>query len=223
MGGTGGLRARAGRWRRSLLGLRPADNTAWYWAAVRSQHPRFVVAVLADTELAARRRGDRYEFRNTADAVLQAFRLMIVTDAFFAQVCYRGKAACQARRIPVLPRVLHHMAVRRGQICIGDPVVMHAGVYIPHGQVVIDARTEVRAGVTLSPFTTLGRVASRHGGPTIGVRASIGTGARVLGPVTVGARANVGANAVVLSDVPDGSTAVGAPARIVSAQTRNET
>lgn len=39
------------------------------------------------------------------------------------------------------------MAVATGQISIGDPVVTHPGVYIPHGQVVMDARTEVRAGV----------------------------------------------------------------------------
>jgi serine O-acetyltransferase len=214
---VGQLRSKASRWRRDLSGVRPGADTARYWAAVHSQHPRFVRAVLADATIAARRRGDRHEFHGKADAALQVLRLAIVTESFFAQICYRGKARCQALRIPFVPRLLHHMAVTTGQICIGDPVVMHPGVYIPHGQVVIDARTEVGSGVTLSPFTTLGRVASVAGGPTIGRLASIGTGARVIGPIRVGERAKVGANAVVLCDVPNGATAVGVPARIIPA------
>jgi serine O-acetyltransferase len=191
-------------------------DLGWYWTAVRRQHPPFAAAVLADAQVAMRRRGERREFRNRADAVIQILRLALVTDAFFAQICYRAKARCQTRRIPLLPRILHRLAVSHGGISIGDPVVVHAGVHIPHGQVVIDARTEVGRGVVLSPFSTLGRLTKVAGGPTIGANASIGTGAKVLGPVTVGARARVGANAVVLSDVPAGATVVGVPARIVS-------
>jgi serine O-acetyltransferase len=203
-------------WRRALLGIPEDQDIDWYWAAVRRQHPRFGAAVLADAQVTMRRRGERRDFRNRADAVVQIIRLAIVTDAFFAQICYRAKARCQTLRIPFLPRLFHRLAVTHGGICIGDPVVVHAGVHIPHGQVVVNARTEVGRGVVLAPFTTLGRLTKVAGGPTIGARASIGTGAKVLGPVNVGERAHVGANAVVLSDVPAGATAVGVPARIIS-------
>jgi serine O-acetyltransferase len=37
-----------------------------------------------------------------------------------------------------------------------------------------------------------------------------------LGPVTIGPHARIGANAVVLNDVPNGATAVGVPARVIS-------
>ena len=142
-------------------------------------------------------RGDPEAGSGTLATVVEVLRLCVVTDAFFAQVCYRGKAACQAKEIPLVPRLLHRLAMRSAQVCIGDPVVVDAGVYIPHGQVVLDALTRVRSGTTLSPFVTLGRVASRAGGPDIGHLATIGTGAKVLGPVKVGARASIGANAVV--------------------------
>ena len=189
-------------------------------AAVLAAHPGFRQAVLADARTAAGRRDERNRFRSRSDAVVQILRLMLVTDSFFAQVCYRAKARAQAKRIPVLPHLLHRLAVVCGQISIGDPVVIDPGVYIPHGHVVLDAFTRVKPGVTLSPFITLGRVVGVMGGPTIGPFAEIGTGAKVLGPVTIGARARVGANAVVLCDVPTNCTAVGVPARIIKSSPR---
>ena len=111
--------------------------------AVLDQHPPFVAAVVADAKLAARRRGDRNEYRSRADLAVQVLRLMLVTDSFFGQACYRAKASLQARHIPFVPWILHRLAVITGQISIGDPVVMHPGVYIPHGHVVADALTVV--------------------------------------------------------------------------------
>ncbi|MCB9400492.1 MAG: hypothetical protein H6516_03915 [Microthrixaceae bacterium] len=43
----------------------------------------------------------------------------------------------------------------------------------------------------------------------------LGTGVVVLSGVTIGERVTVGANSVVCDDLPDGSVAVGAPARVV--------
>jgi serine O-acetyltransferase len=200
------------RWR-ALLGAQDTDKSGLLWAAVRSGHPPFFEAVLADTEVTAAHRGDRHEFRSRLDAWTQALRLAIVSDAFLAQVCYRAKAACQARRLPVLPRLLHRLAMVSGQICIGDPVVVQAGVYIPHGQVVVDGVVEIGTGVVLFPFVTVGLQAGQMKGPTIGNRAVIGSGAKVIGPVRVGEKARVGANAVVLTDVADHTTVVGIPAR----------
>jgi serine O-acetyltransferase len=221
-GGTAGVPLRPGTslrgWWRARFGPRHTQSGD-LWNAVRTGHPGFVEAVLADATTTAAYRGDRSEFHSRPDALVQAARLAIVSDAFIAQVCYRAKAACQSRRVPVLPRVLHRLAMMTGQICIGDPVVVQPGVYIPHGQVVIDGLVEVGSGVVLFPFVTVGLHAGTVKGPTIGARAAIGSGARVLGPVRVGAGARVGANAVVLSDVPDGTTVVGVPARPTDADT----
>jgi serine acetyltransferase len=196
----------------ALLEPPQSDETAAFWASVRSRHPRFLEAVVADARLAAIRLGDRRRFDSRVDALLYAVRLAVVSDAFLAQACYRAKAACQTRRVPALPRVFHHLAMMIGQIAIGDPVVVQPGVYMPHGQVVIDGMAEVGSEVALLPFVTIGLRAGSVQGPTIGPRATVGTGAKVLGPVRVGAGARVGANAVVISDVPDNTTVVGVPA-----------
>ena len=179
-------------------------------------HPGFREAVVADARIAAAFRSERHDFESTLDTVLQVLRLMLVTDAFLGQVAYRLKVALVRRRIPVLPSIAQRVAMVSAQISIGDLVVVAPGVFMPHGQVVVEGVSDIAGGAVLFPWITIGLLGPGVKGPTIGPLATIGTGARVLGPVTVGARARVGANAVVVDDVPDGVTVVGMPARSVS-------
>jgi len=179
----------------------------------RILHPGLCAAVLADAICTAAFRGERHEFRSRLDTVVQILRLAVVSDAFLSQALYRLKASLQRRGIPVLPRLLHRLAIATSGIYIGDPVVVHPGVHLAHGQIVIDGIVEVHAGVQIFPFVTIGLRAGNMVGPTIGPRATVGSGAKVLGDVEVGERAKVGANAVVLADVPAGTTVVGVPAR----------
>jgi serine O-acetyltransferase len=187
------------------------------WSSIRARHPAFWAAVVADARIAARYRGERDEFHSRLDTVRQAIRLAWVSDAFLAQALYRAKARAQALGIPVVPRLAHRLAIAIAQVSIGDPVVVHPGVYMPHGQVVADGLAEIHSGVDIAPFVTIGLRAGDVRGPTIERDVSIGTGAKLIGPVTIGAGARVGANAVVVDDVPAGVTVVGAPAHPVSA------
>lgn len=179
-------------------------------------HPRFLNAVCVDAAVTARYRSEHHEFRSRGDAAVQVVRLAWVTDAFFAQICVRAKVASRNLGIPILPTLLHHLAVITGQLNIGDFVVMAPGIYLPHGNVVVDGLTRIESGVAIRPYVTIGLVDGNVLGPCLEENARIGTGAKVVGPVTVGARANVGANAVVVSDVPSDSTAVGIPARVLT-------
>jgi serine O-acetyltransferase len=185
---------------------------------VRSRHPGFVEAVLADTRLTAAYRAERFEFRSRGDAILQAVRLAWVSDAFLAVVLYRARTWLHARRVPILPRVLHRLCIMISQVCIGDPVVIGPGLYIAHGQVVIDGLVQIGPGAVFFPWVTVGLRSGDFQGATIGGGVKIGTGAKVIGPVTIGSGATVGANAVVVDDVPPRVTVVGAPARVVGVE-----
>jgi serine O-acetyltransferase len=199
---------------------KPVQNVAEQMAAdlteVRSRHPRFLEALLADARLAAAFRGERYEFRSRLDGVLQAMRLMLHTDAFLALAAYRAKARMQALGIPVLPAIAHRLAMVSAQVAIGDAAVVHPGVFIPNGQVVVYGVVEIQSNVTLLPWVTLGPIGGGFVGPRIGKGAQIGTGAKVLGDIEVGTQARVGVNAVVLDDVPPKTTVVGMPAEAVT-------
>jgi serine O-acetyltransferase len=186
---------------------------------IRSRHPRLREALAADARVVARYRGERYEFRSRLDLALQLIRLAWVSDAFLAQALYRAKARLQALGVPLLPRLAHRLAMALAQVSIGDPVVVAPGVYIVHGQVVMDGLVEIGPEVAIFPFVTIGLRAGDVRGATVERGASIGTGAKLIGPVRVGAGARVGANAVVVDDVPVGATVVGAPARPIAAAT----
>jgi serine O-acetyltransferase len=101
-------------------------------------------------------------------------------------------------------------------------------VFIDHGMGVVIGETAVIGDdCTLYHGVTLGGTSwskgKRH--PTLGRNVVIGAGAKVLGPIVIGDGAKIGSNAVVVRDVPAGATAVGIPARLVTAgeQDRRET
>ncbi len=165
--------------------------------------------------MVASNRNERHEFRSTLDGLLQMIRLIWVSDAFGAQVIYRLKVWFEVHRVPVLPRVLHRIAMMTSQVAIGSPVVIGPGLYVVHGQIVVDGITEIGRGVEIAPFVTIGLRSGNFQGAKVGDNVRIGTGARIIGPVRIGNGATIGANAVVVDDVPEGATVVGAPARPV--------
>ena len=178
----------------------------------RSSHPRFREAVIADADFNLRSRGEPPLPGGGWRVLLEVVRLAWVSDAFGAQLLYRGKARLQALGVPFLPRLAHRLAMSVGQVTIGDPVLVKPGVYILHGQIVIDGLTEIGSEVSIAPFVTIGLRPGNFVGPVVEDGVSIGTGAKVLGDLRVGAGAKIAANSVVLADVEPGATVAGAPA-----------
>jgi serine O-acetyltransferase len=178
------------------------------------KHPHFVQAVFADAQFACASLGRPVAHPTPVRLIYEAIRLAIVSDAFIALVLYRAKARLQALGIPLLPYVAHRLAIQTAGVSIGNPVLVEAGIYLPHGQVVIDGIVNIGRGAAIRPWVTIGLMEGNLQGPTIGRNVRIGTGAKILGPVTLGDGAAIGANAVVMIDVPAGATAVGVPARV---------
>ena len=189
------------------------EETEAFWRDLRARHPSLRKALLADARITAHFRGERHEFSSGADAARQMLRLALVSDAYLGQVLYRLKASLQRRGVPILPRIAHRLAMAVAQVSIGDPVLVHPGVYVIHGQIVIDGIVTVERGVVIFPWVTIGLRAGDFQGPAIGRGVHIGTGAKVIGPVKVGAGAQIGANAVVVTDVAAHTTVAGSPAR----------
>jgi serine O-acetyltransferase len=120
-----------------------------------------------------------------------------------------------------LARVISHAGRFFTGIEIHPGATIGRRVFIDHGMgIVIGETAEIGDDTTLYHGVTLGGTSwnkgKRH--PTLGRNVVVGAGAKILGPITVGDAAKVGSNAVVVRDVPPGATAVGIPARIVTAE-----
>lgn len=145
--------------------------------------------------------------------------------------CYPGLHALVWHRVVVHPlwglglKWLARWLAHWGRWATG--IEIHPGakigrrVFIDHGMGVVIGETAVIGDeCTLYHGVTLGGTSwnkgKRH--PTLHRGVVIGAGAKVLGPIEVGEGAKIGSNAVVVREVPPGATAVGIPARIVTAE-----
>lgn len=171
--------------------------------------------MLADLELARRQRGEREPLRSAAAVTFEIFRLGLESDAFGALVLYRIGASARRRRIPLIPGITKRAAMVWAQLCIDDRAVIHPGVFVPHGQVVIDGPVEIHRGARLRPSVTISGRPGETRGPILHEDVKVGTGAAILGPCTIGSGAEIGANAVVTDDVAPGAVVAGSPARVV--------
>lgn len=196
---------------------------AAFMAELHGKQPRFLEALTVDARYAMIHRGDgkaaqwHREKRQPTRRETLGYALWLCwrSEAFFALAAYRLRTQLRNDGVPILPQLLNRISVSSAQLSIGDPVVVHPGVYIAHGQIVMDGLVEVHTGAAIFPWVTMGLRAGNMYGPVIGKNARIGTGAKLIGPVKVGDNAEVGANAVVTRDVEPGATVVGVPARPV--------
>ena len=87
----------------------------------------------------------------------------------------------------------------------GFGVVINPNAYIGEG-------TYIQHGVTIGSRDDTNNIKA----PNIGKKCYIGAKATIRGDVRIGNNVKIGAGAVVISDIPDGATAVGVPAKIIS-------
>lgn len=142
-------------------------------------------------------------------------------------LCYPGLHAIWFHRIarglwrlglPVLPRLVSHVARFLTGIEIHPGATFGRRVFIDHGMGTVIGETTVVGddcliyqGVTLGG-TSLTR-GKRH--PTLEEHVVVGSGAKILGNITIGHHSRVGSGSVVIKSSPPHSTIVGIPGRII--------
>jgi cysteinyl-tRNA synthetase len=120
-------------------------------------------------------------------------------------------------RIPVIPRLLSHVARFFTGIEIHPAAKIGPGFFIDHGMgVVIGETAEIGEDCLLYQGVTLGGTGKEKGKrhPTVGNNVTVGAGSKILGPIRVGNNVVIGANSVILKSVPDNSVCVGVPGRV---------
>lgn len=184
-------------------------------AARRAKQPPAFRAILEDAKVFSMCRVEPFEQRSWFGKILATLRLCWETDAFLALALYRMRMRLSYFRVPVLPTLLHKLSVALAQVSIGDPVVIEPGIYLPHGQIVIDGIVDIGANTVMAPWVGIGLEIGFLLGAKIGKGVYMGSGARVIGPVRIGSFSQIASCSVVIHDVPERTCVAGTPARVV--------
>ena len=151
-----------------------------------------------------------------------AFLKTLCTDGTASMVLYRLMQWSRKCRLSPMEMLFNKLNAVFCNCIIGRGAEFGPGLVLIHSTgIVINGAVRGGRHVHIEHQVTIG--AERRRTPCIGNDVFIGAGAKIIGPVTVGDGARIGANAVVLIDVPEGKTAVGVPARILSPKHDAET
>jgi serine O-acetyltransferase len=161
--------------------------------------------------------------RDPAAVGVSALEILVTWPGVQAVLAHRVAHALYRTGVPVVPRLIAHLARTWTGVEIHPGATLGPGLFIDHGMgVVIGQTAEVGADVTVYQGVTLGgtgfATGKRH--PTVQDNVTIGSGAKLLGPITVGHGSKIGANTVVIHDVPANSTVVGNPGHPVRVEGR---
>ncbi len=151
-------------------------------------------------------------------AAVGTLEVLLTYSGFHAILVHRIAHWLLHHHVPLLPRVLSHLARMATGVEIHPAATIGSHFVIDHGSgIVIGETTIIGDCVTLFQGVTLGGTGKERGKrhPTLGSHVVVGAGAKILGGITIGDSVTVGANSVVLKSVPPHSTVIGVPARVI--------
>jgi serine O-acetyltransferase len=151
-------------------------------------------------------------------AARNPLEVFLCYPGWHAVVLYRLAHALYQWRLPLIPRLISHIARMLTGIEIHPGAKIGRGFFIDHGMgVVIGETTVIGDYCLLYQGVTLGGTGKEKGKrhPTLGDHVIVGAGAKVLGNITIGNHVRIGAGSVVLRSVPSHCTVVGVPGRLI--------
>ncbi|APB32522.1 serine acetyltransferase [Gloeomargarita lithophora Alchichica-D10] len=151
-------------------------------------------------------------------AARNPLEVVLCYPGWHAVVLYRLAHTLYQWQLPLVPRLVSHLARLVTGIEIHPGARIGRGFFIDHGMgVVIGETTVIGDYCLLYQGVTLGGTGKEKGKrhPTLGDHVIVGAGAKVLGNITLGHHVRVGAGSVVLRPVPSHCTVVGIPGRLI--------
>jgi serine O-acetyltransferase len=151
-------------------------------------------------------------------AARSGLEVLFCYPGFQALVCHRFAHWLFGLGLPLIPRLISHLARFLTGVEIHPGATIGKSVFIDHGMGVVIGETAIIGnGALIYQGVTLGgtgkETGKRH--PTLGENVVVGAGAKVLGNLLIGNNVRIGAGSVVLRDVPSDCTVVGIPGRVV--------
>ena len=148
------------------------------------------------------------------------FEVLFVYLGLQVLVCYRVAHWLYNFRVPLIPRLISHLACFLTGIESHPKARIGKGVFIDHGIKIVVGETAIVGDYGLIyQGITLGGTGKETGShPKLEENLVVGAGTKVLGNIQTGDHIRIGAGSVVLRNIPADCTVVGIPGRIVYRQ-----
>jgi len=103
---------------------------------------------------------------------------------------------------------------RKVNVQLSPKISIGYGLYIPHGNIVANARTTIGNNCSLLQFVSIGAI-NNSVAACIGDNVYIGPNTNLVGTINIGNNSVLGAGSVVVKDIQADSVVVGCPAKTI--------
>jgi serine O-acetyltransferase len=153
---------------------------------------------------------DLYRYEGASSFKL--FLKLLFKNPFFRFQVYLRMTQSSNFLIACIFKFLKAGLGRKVNVQLSPKVSIGYGLYIPHGNIVVNARTSIGNNCSLLQFVSIGAI-NNSVAACIGDNVYIGPNTNLVGSITIANNAVLGAGSVVVKDVDENMVMVGCPAK----------
>lgn len=155
-------------------------------------------------------KSDLYRFNGNDKQFLKT----LFKNSYFRFQVYLRMAKSDVYALSFIFRFLKAKLGKKVNIQLNHNVAIGYGLYIPHGNVVINSQASIGNNCSFLQFVSVGAI---HYGKSadIGDNVYIGPSSCLVGAIKVGSNSVLGAGTVAAKDIENNSVVVGAPAKVI--------
>jgi serine O-acetyltransferase len=153
-------------------------------------------------------------FRYTGNTLTRSlFKLYIINSYFRFQV-YLRLSNSNNFFVSLIFKLLKARLGKKVNVQINSAVPIGYGLYIPHGNVVVNSKTKIGNNCSLLQFVSIGAI---HNGVAACIEDNVyvGPNSNIVGSINIGCNSVLGAGTVAVRDIESNSIVVGSPAKVI--------
>ncbi|WP_165721464.1 MULTISPECIES: serine acetyltransferase [unclassified Pseudoalteromonas] len=153
-------------------------------------------------------------YRYTKKTNKKVFIKYLIKNSYFRFQVYLRMSKINGTILPFVFRLLKAGLGKKVNIQLNCNVPIGYGLYIPHGNVVINSQATIGNNCSLLQFVSVGAI---HNGKsaTIGNNVYVGPNVNLVGDICVGDNSVLGAGAVAVKSIDSSKVVVGAPCKVI--------
>ncbi|MFT5815263.1 MAG: serine O-acetyltransferase [Psychroserpens sp.] len=153
-------------------------------------------------------------FRYAGKTSFNIFIKYYFTNCYFRFQVYLRLSNLNVLFIAYIFRFMKARLGKKVNIQLSRKVPIGLGLYIPHGNIVVNSKTIIGHNCSLLQFSSIGAM---HNGKAaeIGDNVYIGPNSNIVGAIHIGSNSVLGAGAVVVKDIENCSVVVGSPGKAI--------